>query len=118
VPSERPIGYLVREAPAEDVRALQQLSGHLQAGLFITKFRKIFARDEMNDDLAIVPARYGDAVDDSEYGSCCPCRRRDWAVPESASGRSTLRTSDCAHRWREPKRANDHAQQQGPLERR
>jgi len=26
------------------VRALQQLSGHLQASLFITKFRKIFAR--------------------------------------------------------------------------
>ena len=48
---ERPFGYLVREAPAEDVRHLQQLAGHLQAGLFITKFRKIFARDEMNDDL-------------------------------------------------------------------
>src|SRR6202162_5674119 len=54
---ERPIGYLVREAPQDDVRALQQLSGHLQAGLFITKFRKIFARDEMNDDLLMVPAR-------------------------------------------------------------
>src|SRR4029077_2502667 len=25
---ERPFGYLVREAPAEDIRALQQLSGH------------------------------------------------------------------------------------------
>ena len=34
---------------------LQQLAGHLQRGLFITKFRKIFARDEMNDDLSIVP---------------------------------------------------------------
>src|SRR5205085_2874188 len=45
---ERPIGYRVREAPPEDVRALQQLAGHLQAGLFITKFRKTFARDEMN----------------------------------------------------------------------
>jgi hypothetical protein len=69
---DRPIGYLVREAPADDVRALQQLTGHLQAGLFITKFRKIFARDEMNDDLAIVPARYGDAVDDSEYEELLP----------------------------------------------
>ena len=29
---ERPIGYLVREAPADDVRNLQQLAGHLQAG--------------------------------------------------------------------------------------
>jgi hypothetical protein len=69
---ERPIGYLVREAPQDDVRALQQLAGHLQAGLFITKFRKIFARDEMNDDLAIVPARYGDAEDASEYEELLP----------------------------------------------
>src|SRR5438876_1330072 len=64
---ERPIGYLVREAPGDDVRALQQLSGHIQGGLFITKFRKIFARDEMNDDLVMVAARYNDAEDDSEY---------------------------------------------------
>jgi uncharacterized protein DUF2330 len=69
---ERPIGYLVRHAPADDVRALQQLNGHLQAGLFITKFRKIFARDEMNDDLVIVPARYNDAEDDSEYEELLP----------------------------------------------
>jgi len=69
---ERPIGYLVREAPTDDVRALQQLSGHLQAGLFITKFRKIFARDEMNDDLTLVPARYNDAEDDSEYEELLP----------------------------------------------
>jgi hypothetical protein len=69
---ERPLGYLVREAPADDVRNLQQLTGHLQAGLFITKFRKIFARDEMNDDLLIVPARYGDAEDDSEYEELLP----------------------------------------------
>jgi hypothetical protein len=69
---ERPIGYLVREAPQDDVRALQQLAGHLQAGLFITKFRKIFARDEMNDDLLLIPARYDDAVDDSEYEELLP----------------------------------------------
>ena len=69
---ERPIGYLVRHAPVEDVRQLQQLTGHLQAGLFITKFRKIFARDEMNDDLQMVPARYNDAVDDSEYEELLP----------------------------------------------
>ena len=69
---ERPDGYLVREAPAEDVRALQQLSGHLQAGLFITKFRKIFARDEMNDDLVIVPARYNTLEDESEYEELLP----------------------------------------------
>jgi hypothetical protein len=69
---ERPIGYLVREVPPDDVRALQQLAGHLQAGLFITKFRKTFARDEMNDDLIMVPARYGDAEDDSEYQEILP----------------------------------------------
>src|SRR5262245_16715020 len=69
---ERPIGFRVREAPPEDVRALAQLAGHLQAGLFITKFRKIFARDEMNDDLLIIPARYGDAEDDSEYQEILP----------------------------------------------
>jgi hypothetical protein len=69
---ERPFGYLVREAPADDVRNLQQLAGHLQPGLFITKFRKIFARDEMNDDLLIVPARYNDAEDESEYEELLP----------------------------------------------
>jgi hypothetical protein len=69
---ERPFGYLVREAPAEDVRALQQLAGHLQSGLFITKFRKIFAKDEMNDDLTLVPARLGQNEDTSEYEEILP----------------------------------------------
>jgi hypothetical protein len=69
---ERPIGYLVREAPADDVRQLQHLAGHLQTGLFITKFRKIFARDEMNDDLVIVPARNGQHEDNSEYEEILP----------------------------------------------
>ena len=70
---ERPIGYLVRPSvPAEDVRNLNQLIGHVQEGLFITKFRKIFCRDEMNDDLSIVPARYGDAEDNSEYEEMLP----------------------------------------------
>ncbi len=69
---ERPFGYLVREAPAEDLRQLQQLAGHLQAELFITKFRKIFARDEMNDDLVLVPANQGQAEDNSEYEEILP----------------------------------------------
>jgi hypothetical protein len=69
---DHPIGYLVRHAPDEDVRALQQLAGHLQAGLFITKFRKTFARDEMTDDLVLVPARLGDHDDDSEYQEILP----------------------------------------------
>jgi hypothetical protein len=69
---DRPFGYLVRHLPAEDLRGLRQLSGHIQANLFITKFRKTFARDEMNDDLVIVPARYNDAEDNSEYEELLP----------------------------------------------
>src|SRR5262249_46892434 len=69
---ERPIGYLVRHAPKEDVGKLRELSGHLQAGLFITKFRKIFARDEMNNDLEIVAARLGQNEDNSEYEEILP----------------------------------------------
>jgi hypothetical protein len=69
---ERPLGYLVRHAPNDDIRALQQLMGHLQASLFITKFRKIFTRDEMNEDLLIVPARLGDQDDTSEYQEILP----------------------------------------------
>jgi len=69
---DRPFGYLVREVPADDIRALQDLLGHLQAGQFITKFRKIFCRDEMNDDLVLVPATRGQAVDDSEYEEILP----------------------------------------------
>jgi hypothetical protein len=69
---EHPLGYLVRHAPDDDVRALQQLAGHLQAGLFITKFRKTFTRDEMNDDLLIVAARMGQEEDTSEYQEILP----------------------------------------------
>jgi Uncharacterized protein conserved in bacteria (DUF2330) len=69
---DRPFGYLVREAPADDIRALQQLAGHLEAGRFITKFRKIFAKDEMNNDLVLVPARLGGNEDSSEYEEILP----------------------------------------------
>ena len=69
---ERPFGYQVRHAPAEDIKALQQLAGHLQVGLFITKFRKTFSRDEMNDDLELVAARLGQNEDDSEYDEILP----------------------------------------------
>lgn len=69
---ERPDGYLVREAPADDLKSLRQLLGHLQPGLFITKFRKIFMRDEMSEDLLIIPARYGQSEDMSEYEEILP----------------------------------------------
>jgi hypothetical protein len=67
-----PQGFLVRHAPAEDIRSLQQLAGHIRAGLFITKFRKTFTRDEMNEDLVIVPARLGGHDDNSEYEEILP----------------------------------------------
>jgi Uncharacterized protein conserved in bacteria (DUF2330) len=69
---ERPAGYLVRDVPPEDVKALKQLLGHLQEGQFVTKFRKVFAKDEMADDLTIIPARLGDAEDRSEYTEALP----------------------------------------------
>ena len=74
---ERPFGYLVREAPADDVKDLQQLAGHLQEGLFITKFRKIFARDEMNDDLLLVPAHYKAPKTIRSMKRFCRRRRRE-----------------------------------------
>ncbi len=64
---QRPQGYLVREAPAEDVASLRQLAAHLRAGQFLTRLRRIFAREELTDDLPIVPARRGQAEDTSEY---------------------------------------------------
>jgi hypothetical protein len=70
--AERPFGYLVRVAPRDDIRGLAQLAGHLQEGLFITKFRKIFGRDEMNDDLVMVPADINQQRDESEYQEILP----------------------------------------------
>src|SRR5262249_54152617 len=64
---DRPGGYLVRSAPEADVKGLAQLRGYLTEGQFVTKFRKEFARDEMNADLVLVPAKLGDAEDRSEY---------------------------------------------------
>jgi hypothetical protein len=69
---EHPAGYLVRDLPANELKDMQQLAGHLTEGLFITKFRKIFTRGEMNDDLLIVPARYSDTEDRSEYEEILP----------------------------------------------
>jgi hypothetical protein len=69
---DRPGGYLVREAPAEDVRQLRLLAGHLKEGQFLTKLRKAFTRGEMDDDLLIVPAKLGQAEDRSEYVEILP----------------------------------------------
>jgi hypothetical protein len=69
---ERPGGYLVRTAPAEDLKQLKLLVGHLKDGQFVTKFRKTFTKGEMNDDLVLVPAKIGDAEDRSEYEEILP----------------------------------------------
>jgi hypothetical protein len=69
---ERPGGYLVREAPADDLKALKLLAGHLKDGQFVTKFRKTFTKGEMDDDLLIVPAKLGKAEDHSEYEEILP----------------------------------------------
>jgi hypothetical protein len=67
-----PAGYLVREAPAEDLKQLKVLAGHLKEGQFVTKFRKTFAKDEMDDDLLIIPAKVNKAEDWSEYEEILP----------------------------------------------
>jgi hypothetical protein len=69
---ERPGGYLVREAPEADVKQLKILAGHLKEGQFVTKFRKTFTKAEMDDDLLIVPAKWGDVEDSSEYEEILP----------------------------------------------
>ena len=69
---ERPGGYLIREAPDEDIRQLKILQGHLQEGLFLTKIRKTFTLGEMDEDLLIFPAGFGGFRDDSEYEEILP----------------------------------------------
>lgn len=69
---ERPAGYLVREAPAEDLKQMKLLVGHVKEGQFVTKFRKVFTKGEMDDDLLIVPAKIGQAEDKSQYEEILP----------------------------------------------
>src|SRR5262249_9750637 len=69
---ERPGGYLIRSAPAEDLKQLKVLAGHLKEGQFVTKIRKTFTKGEMNDDLLLVPAKLGNAADHSEYDEVLP----------------------------------------------
>jgi hypothetical protein len=69
---ERPGGYLVREAPAADIKGLKLLAGHLKEGQFLTKIRKTFTKGEMDQDLLLVPAKVGSAEDRSEYEEVLP----------------------------------------------
>ncbi len=61
-----------REAPKEDIEKLKLLKGHLQKDQFLTKFRKIFSKDEMSDDLEFVRATVNNQNDDLEHTSILP----------------------------------------------
>ena len=61
-----------REAPQEEIAALMNLKGHIEKGQFITKLRKVFSKEEMDDDLEIVRARVGDKDDDIEHYEILP----------------------------------------------
>jgi hypothetical protein len=61
-----------REAPADDVKNLKLLKGHVKKGQFVTKLRKVFHKDEMSDDLEFVRAKVADKDDDIEYFSIQP----------------------------------------------
>jgi hypothetical protein len=61
-----------REAPKEEIEKLKLLKGHVQKDQFITKFRKVFAKSEMENDLELVRAKIGDKDDDLEYYSILP----------------------------------------------
>jgi hypothetical protein len=61
-----------REAPKEDVEKLKLLKGYVKKDQFVTKLRKVFAKDEMSNDLEFVRAKVGDKDDDIEYFSILP----------------------------------------------
>jgi hypothetical protein len=54
---------------AEEVKGLSRLKGHLQKGQWLTKFRKEIRKDEMSDDLVLVPI---DAGREQEYVRIMP----------------------------------------------
>jgi hypothetical protein len=76
--TDRDIGILEgkekynREAPKEDVEKLKLLKGHVKRGQYVTKLRKVFAKEEMSDDLEFVRARVGDKDDYVEFFSILP----------------------------------------------
>ena len=44
-----------REAPDAEVKGLARLKGHLQKDQWLTKFRKVIRKDEMGEDMHLVP---------------------------------------------------------------
>ncbi len=61
-----------RDAPKEDVDKLKILRGHIQEGQVVTKFRKVFNKFEMRDDLKLVRATAGGIPDDTLYYEIMP----------------------------------------------
>lgn len=61
-----------REAPREDVEKLKLLRGHVKKGQFVTKVRKVFAKEEMTGDLEFLPAKLEGKKDEIEYYSILP----------------------------------------------
>ncbi len=61
-----------REAPAEEIKKLAILRGHLKQGMYLTKFRKTFQRSEMVQDIRFVKAKYKGVSDDLEYTAILP----------------------------------------------
>jgi len=63
------VWYPNREAPDDEVKGLSRLKGHLQSGKWLTKFRREIRKDEMTDDLALVPVPAGE---EQEYVRIMP----------------------------------------------
>ena len=61
-----------REAPAEDVKKLATLNGILRREQFVTKYRHIFMKDEMDEDLVFVEAKFKDKKDEVEHVEILP----------------------------------------------
>jgi Uncharacterized protein conserved in bacteria (DUF2330) len=64
---DQPRGYLVRDAKKEDLKLLPLLQGHMQPDQYITKFRHVFTREEMNEDLVLAAAKVGGVDDVSDH---------------------------------------------------
>ena len=70
---DRPIGYLVREAPAEDVHGPCSNSPAMCGRRLHHEVpQDLLLSAEMNDDLEMDAGRYGDAEDSSEYEELLP----------------------------------------------
>ncbi len=61
-----------RDAPAEDVKELKILRGHVKKDQVVTKMRKVFHPREMQDDLVMVRANAGGKNDDTAYYEILP----------------------------------------------